>query len=132
MPAEFAAKRRGYDLTPWLPALTGRVVGDAASTERFLRDYRRTLADLLTEHHFAEIAKVLHEEGLTYAAEAPGVDLPTTADGLQAKGRADMPMGEFWVYPQGKPPPAAHMADIREGRPRPPTSTASRWSGPRP
>lgn len=113
MPSEFAA-RRGYDLTPWLPALTGRVVGDAASTERFLWDYRRTLADLLTEHHFAEIATVLHEEGLTYAAEAPGVDLPTTADGLQAKGRADMPMGEFWVYPQDKPPPAAHMADIRE------------------
>jgi hypothetical protein len=113
MPAEFAA-RRGYDLTPWLPALTGRVVGDAGATERFLWDYRRTLADLLTEHHFAEIAKVLHGEGLTYAAEAPGVDLPTTADGLQAKGRADMPMGEFWVYPKDKPPPAAHMADIRE------------------
>jgi hypothetical protein len=113
MPAEFAA-RRGYDLTPWLPALTGRVVGDAASTERFLWDYRRTLADLLTEHHFAEIAKVLHGEGLSYAAEAPGVDLPTTADGLQAKGRADIPMGEFWVYSPDKPPPPAHMADIRE------------------
>lgn len=113
MPAEFA-KRRGYDLTPWLPALTGRVVGDAARTERFLWDYRRTLADLLTEHHFEEIAKVLHGEGLTYAAEAPGVDLPTTADGLQAKGRADLPMGEFWVYPQDRPPPAAHLADIRE------------------
>ncbi|CAN5426858.1 hypothetical protein BH10PSE4_BH10PSE4_09320 [soil metagenome] len=113
MPAEFAA-RRGYDLTPWLPALTGRVVGDAASTERFLWDYRRTLADLLTEHHFGEIARVLHGEGLSYVAEAPGVDLPTTADGLQAKGRADVPMGEFWVYPQGKPPTPAHMADIRE------------------
>jgi len=113
MPAEFAT-RRGYDLTPWLPALTGRVVGDAESTERFLWDYRRTLADLLTEHHFGEIAKVLHGEGLSYVAEAPGVDLPTTADGLQAKGRADVPMGEFWVYPQGQPPPPAHMADIRE------------------
>jgi hypothetical protein len=113
MPAEFA-RRRGYDLTPWLPALTGRVVGDVASTERFLWDYRRTLADLLTDNHFAQIAQVLHGEGLTYAAEAPGVDLPTTADGLQAKGRADMPMGEFWVYPQDKPPPAAHVADIRE------------------
>jgi hypothetical protein len=113
MPAEFA-RRRGYDLTPWLPALTGRVVDDAARTERFLWDYRRTLADLLTEHHFEEIARVLHGEGLTYAAEAPGVDLPTTADGLQAKGRADLPMGEFWVYAQDKPPPAAHLADIRE------------------
>lgn len=113
MPVEFAT-RRGYDLTPWLPALTGRVVGDAESTERFLWDYRRTLADLLTEHHFGEIAKVLHGEGLSYVAEAPGVDLPTTADGLQAKGRADVPMGEFWVYPQGQPPPPAHMADIRE------------------
>ncbi len=33
----------GYDLLPWLPALTGRVVGDAERTERFLRDYRKAM-----------------------------------------------------------------------------------------
>lgn len=113
MAAEFAT-RRGYALTPWLPVLAGRVVQSAEASDRFLADYRRTIADLLTERHFAEITKILHEEGMRYDAEAPGVDLPTIADGLQAKGRADIPMGEFWVYPEGKPPPAAHMADVRE------------------
>jgi hypothetical protein len=113
MTAEFQA-RRGYALTPWLPVLAGRVVGSAEASDRFLADYRRTIADLLTEHHFAEITKILHAEGLRYDAEAPGVDLPTIADGLQAKGRVDIPMGEFWVYPEGKPPPPAHLADVRE------------------
>lgn len=113
MAAEFQA-RRGYALTPWLPVLTGRVVESAEASDRFLADYRRTIADLLTERHFAEITRILHAEGLRYDAEAPGVDLPTIADGLRAKGQVDIPMGEFWVYPEGKPPPAAHMADVRE------------------
>ncbi len=113
MAAEFQA-RRGYSLVPWLPVLTGRVVDSAEASDRFLADYRRTIADLLTERHFAEITKILHAEGLRYDAEAPGVDLPTIADGLQAKGRVDVPMGEFWVYPEGKPAPAAHLADVRE------------------
>jgi hypothetical protein len=112
--AEAFAARRGYDLTPWLPVLTGRIVEDRERSERFLWDYRRTIADLLTERHFGEIARFLHAEGLIYAAEAPGVDVPTVADGLQAKGRSDMPMGEFWVYPAGAPAPRAHVADIRE------------------
>jgi hypothetical protein len=113
MAAEFQA-RRGYALTPWLPVLAGRVVRSAEASDRFLADYRRTIADLLTERHFAEITRILHAEGMRYDAEAPGVDLPTIADGLQAKGRVDIPMGEFWVYPEGKPPPAAHVADVRE------------------
>jgi hypothetical protein len=113
MAAEFQA-RRGYSLIPWLPVLAGRVVESAEASDRFLADYRRTIADLLTERHFAEITRILHAEGLRYDAEAPGVDLPTIADGLQAKGQVDVPMGEFWVYPEGKPPPAAHLGDVRE------------------
>ncbi len=113
MAAEFAA-RRGYALTPWLPVLTGRVVTSAEASERFLADYRQTLADMLTEHHFAQINTILNAEGMRYEAEAPGVDLPTIADGLRAKGQVDVPMGEFWVYPVDKPPPAAHVADVRE------------------
>ena len=45
MIAEFV-KRRGYDPKPWLPVLTGRVVGSAADSDRFLWDFRRTLAEL--------------------------------------------------------------------------------------
>ena len=37
---------RGYDPTPWLPALTGTIVGSRAESDKFLYDFRRTLADL--------------------------------------------------------------------------------------
>lgn len=36
-------KRRGYDLWPYLPALTGRVIEDGPATKRFLWDIRRSL-----------------------------------------------------------------------------------------
>ena len=38
---------RGYDPLRWLPALAGYLVGDADESDRFLFDYRRTLAELL-------------------------------------------------------------------------------------
>ena len=44
MIAEFT-RRRGYDPTPYLPVLVGRVVDNAATSDRFLWDFRRTLAD---------------------------------------------------------------------------------------
>ncbi len=35
-------KRRGYDPTPYLPALTGRIVDSAEASDKFLWDFRRT------------------------------------------------------------------------------------------
>ena len=55
MMAEFR-KRRGYDMTPYLPVLTGRVVGSAAASDAFLWDFRRTIADMLAENHYAVAA----------------------------------------------------------------------------
>jgi alpha-L-rhamnosidase len=43
------SKRRGYDPHPWLPVLTGRVIENSEESDRFLWDFRRTLADLLAE-----------------------------------------------------------------------------------
>ena len=42
-------KRRGYDPRPYLPVLTGRVVGSADVSDRFLWDFRRTLADMFAD-----------------------------------------------------------------------------------
>jgi len=96
MPQEFA-KHRGYELARWLPVFTGRVVKDSDSTQKFLWDLRRTIADLLTENHYGVAAEFAHEHGLKLYAEAPGIGLPTVADNLACKGRTDIPMGEFWV-----------------------------------
>jgi hypothetical protein len=113
MLAEFR-RRRGYDPLRWLPVLSGRVVDSADASDRFLFDFRRTIADLLSDNHFAVITAFAHEQGMKTYGEAIGVNLPTVGDGLQAKGRVDIPMGEFWDRRPDEKPLASHVADVRE------------------
>jgi hypothetical protein len=103
-------KRRGYDLWPWLPALTGRVVMNPEATERFLWDYRRTLADLVADNHYGVFQEQAHAHHMELASEATGIGMPTVADQLQCKGRCDVPMGEFWVNQTGE----ANVDDPKE------------------
>jgi (4-O-methyl)-D-glucuronate---lignin esterase len=113
MAKEFLS-RRGYDLTPYLPVLTGRVVESADASDRFLWDFRRTIADLLAENHYGAATEYLHKRGVGLYAEAMGASLPTTGDGLLNKGRVDIPMGEFWVPLPGRGDNPEHPADVRE------------------
>ncbi len=107
-------KRRGYDMTPYLPVLTGRVVGSAAVSDAFLWDFRRTIADMLAENHYAVAAAYFKQHGIGLYAEAMGTDLPTTGDGLLNKGQVSIPMGEFWTPLPGQPDSPQHNADVRE------------------
>jgi alpha-L-rhamnosidase/F5/8 type C domain len=113
MIAEFQ-KRRGYDPTPYLPVLTGRIIENAAVSDRFLWDFRRTIADLLAENHYAAATSYFNQHGVGLYAEAMGTDAPTTGDGLLNKGQVDIPMGEFWTPPPGKSSNSEHIADLRE------------------
>jgi len=106
--------RRGYDATRYLPVLTGRVVGSADTSDRFLWDYRRTLADLLAENHYSAANAYLRTRGVGIYAEAIGAGLQTTGDGLLDKGQVDVPMGEFWTPAPGVPDRPDHPADLRE------------------
>ena len=87
-------KHRGYDLLPYLPILSCRVVDNIETTERFLWDFRRTIADLFTENYTGHLAELAHRNGLLIAIEPYG-DAPS--DDLQYASPADIPMGEFWV-----------------------------------
>lgn len=105
-PEEFEG-RRGYDMTKWLIALTGRLVGSVDETERFLWDYRRTIGDLLADNFYGAFADYVHEWGVKLSAEAPGIGMPLHADQIQLQGKMDIPQGEFWLggvpnekYPQ--------------------------------
>ncbi|PYQ18267.1 MAG: hypothetical protein DMF79_15485 [Acidobacteria bacterium] len=113
MAREFRA-RRGYDLLPYLPVLTGRVVESADASDRFLWDFRRTIADLLAENHYAAATEYFHKKGVGLYAEAMGSSLPTTGDGLLSKGQVDIPMGEFWTPLPGQKDSPEHPADVRE------------------
>lgn len=91
--AEFQ-KRRGYDITPYLPVFTGRVVGDVALSERFLWDVRRTVSDLMAENYYDHFAQLCHERGLQFSTEPYGNG---PSEDMTAARNADIPMGEFWV-----------------------------------
>ncbi len=88
-------RRRGYDPTPYLPALAGRVVESAEVSDRFLWDFRRTIADLLAEEHYEAFAKLAHAQGIQVYSEAAGISLPVIQDALLNKSKVDIPMGEF-------------------------------------
>src|SRR5687768_131952 len=95
MIAEFS-RRRGYDPTPFLPALAGRVVESADASDRFLWDFRRTLVDMFAEHHYGAATEFFHGQGLRTYSEASGVSLEPLEDALLSKKHVDIPMGEFW------------------------------------
>lgn len=94
-------KYRGYDATPYLPALSGYMIGSAAVTDRFLNDYRKTLGDCMADEHYKRFADLCHEHGMLVQNEASGPSRSGTMcmDGLKNQGRSDLPMGEFWLGP---------------------------------
>ena len=94
--AQFA-KRRGYSLRLDLPAMMGRVVGNRERSDKFLFDVRRTIADLMSDAYFGTFQQLCHAEGMTSMAQAPGLATCLPSDHIQAKGRTDIPMGEFWM-----------------------------------
>ena len=106
-------QRNGYDPAPYLPVLTGRVVGSADQSDRFLWDFRNTISDLIAENHYATATDYLHKHGIKVYGEAIGAALGTMGDGLKSKGRVDIPMCEFWTEnPDGFRD--EHPADVLE------------------
>jgi alpha-L-rhamnosidase/F5/8 type C domain len=114
MIAEFS-KRRGYDMHPWMPVLTGRVVESADASDRFLWDFRRTLADLMVENHYDQIGESLHERGMGRYTESHEAGRALIADGMEVKRNADIPMSAMWTQRPGvNAEQYGFNADIRE------------------
>ena len=99
-PDEFR-KRRGYELRPWLPVFTGRVVGSPELTERFLWDVRTTVGEMIRENYAARLKELARGHGIKLSIEAYG---HLCIDNLAYAGTADMPISEFWAKGDGKFP----------------------------
>lgn len=95
---EHFKRLRGYDPTPWLPALTGVVIGTRADSDRFLYDYRRTLGELHASEHYATVARIAREYGLTLYGEAIEDRRPVIGDDMAMRRHTDIPMGALWVW----------------------------------
>ncbi len=92
-PEEFA-RRCGYDLRKYLPAMTGRIVGSPEISERFLWDVRRAQADMMADYYYGRFAELCRKHGLKAYTE-PYEGGPF--DEMQIGSRVDVPMGEFWI-----------------------------------
>jgi alpha-L-rhamnosidase/Glycosyl hydrolases family 2, sugar binding domain len=112
MIAEFA-RRRDYDIKPWLPALTGRVVESAEATDRFLWDFRKTLGDLVAENHYDQLTQILKERGMARYTESHESGRALIGDGMDVKRNAAVPMSAMWTAQPGRTS-AQYDADVRE------------------
>jgi hypothetical protein len=91
-------KLRGYNPAPYLPVLSGNIVGNAEISDRFLYDYRKTVGDLVAENYFGRLGTLAQAKGLLQQSEAGGVCSPKSMalDCLKNLGKCAIPMGEFW------------------------------------
>ena len=108
-------ERRGYDLFPWLPALTGEILRSTEETEQFLFDWRKTLGELFAENYdrLGDIARNAGMKGRYTESHENGRVF--VGDGMDVKRLADIPMSAIWTADagDGSSIPMA-MADIRE------------------
>ncbi len=89
-------KRYGYDPRPWLPVLTGRLVGSADQSDRFLWDLRRLVADQVAYDYVGGLRDASHQHGLRLWLENYG-HWGYPAEFLQYGGQSDELSGEFWA-----------------------------------
>jgi len=96
LPAEFA-RRRGYDMKPWMPVLTGHIVKSTEASEQFLCDFRKTLSDLIAENHYDLLGNLLHQRGVGRYSESHESGRAFIGDGMEVKRKADIPMSAMWT-----------------------------------
>ncbi|MFY9233839.1 MAG: glycosyl hydrolase [Fimbriimonadaceae bacterium] len=87
-------RRRGYDPLPYLPTIAGLLIESKEDTERFLWDFRRTIADLFADNYYGYFGELSRKAGLQFSTEPYGNG---GFDNIQVGGKSDIPMGEFWI-----------------------------------
>ena len=103
-PQEFQ-KRRGYDLIPYLPALAGVTMVDAATTQRIKQDFKQTISDLIVTNYYARMHSICQQNNLTLYDETDGPNIQW-ADFSMTGANVDHAMAEFWMPSVHRPNPA--------------------------
>ncbi len=94
-------KLRGYDPLPWMPVLAGQIVESSEASDKFLWDFRKTIADLIANEHYGQLETTLHERGMAHYGESHEAGRAFVADGMEVKKFNEVPMGALWVQTPG-------------------------------
>src|ERR1039457_7268736 len=89
-------RRRGYDPLPYLPVVSGRILDSRETSNRFLNDLRRTVADLVIDGHYRPFAESAARYGLGIHPESGGPH-GAPLDALETLGISTFPQMEFWA-----------------------------------
>ena len=89
------ARKMGYGLFNWMPALFGYVVDDPSASARFLNDWRALVAGEISENFYGRMAELCHNRGMTISFETAFGDV-IPGDIMEYYRHADTPMCEFW------------------------------------
>ena len=103
-------KRRGYDLTPYLPALVGDI-GDKTGAVR--HDWGQTLYELADDNYLRPVTEWAHRHGTRFRSQTYGMP-PVT---LSSNALVDLPEGEGAGWRRSSATRTASSASHLYGRP---------------
>lgn len=89
-------RRRGYDPVAYLPIVAGRILTSRETSNRFLFDLRRTVADLISENYYDRFADHARSRGLETHPESGGPH-GAPIDALETFRKSAFPQTEFWA-----------------------------------
>lgn len=112
--AEEFQNRRGYSLLPWMPVLTGQVVGSIQASEQFLWDWRKTFTELIAENYYDQLTSILANYGMKRYSESHENGRLYFVDGMDVKRNAAVPMSAMWTPGGAGSSLEMAQADIRE------------------
>ncbi|MEQ8415971.1 MAG: glycosyl hydrolase [Imperialibacter sp.] len=90
----------GYEINTFLPVLLNQSSFEKGVVEKFMKDYQRTLSELMITNFYKKAREVANAHGLKINSEAGGPGMPmhnVPAEPLKALGALDLPRGEFWI-----------------------------------
>ncbi|MDR1632751.1 MAG: glycoside hydrolase [Dysgonamonadaceae bacterium] len=95
---------RGYDPLEYLPVTGGYIIEDVNTSNAFLADFRKTIADLVADKHYARFAELAHKYGIGIQPESAGPHAGPL-DGIKNYSFSDIVMSEFWSPSPHRPRP---------------------------
>ena len=85
------------------------------ASDRFLWDFRKTIADLIAEEHYGQLEATLRERHMGHYGESHEEGRALVADGMEVKKYNEVPMSAMWTQQPGvNNPQYGYNADDRE------------------